>query len=506
MADYEYELIVIGGGPAGEKGAAQAAYFRHKTVLIEAEAELGGACINWGTLASKTLRESALFLSGFRTRQLGEGLDVQFKADITLASFMHRKNLVQRREQERAARNLAAPWHQIDRITGRARIIDPHTVEVTAVDGSVRKVSGKIILVATGSTPARPKNVRFNADDIFDATTVLEMKRLPKSMVVIGGGVIGSEYACLFNALGVKTTLVHPKPRALDSLLDGEIGELFMNRMRRDGIELCMNESLPDANENQVAVISDGGQVKVTLKSGKVLTTDAALYALGRDGNTKDLGLKELGIPVNQYGLVMRKGPDPKRESPDGFDPITYRTRVPSIFVAGDVIGAPALASTSMEQGRLAMCHAFGLLYKTKLAPILPAGIYTIPEISQVGKTEEDCVREKIPYVVGKDKYGNHGRGQIIGDTEGMIKLIFESPSGKLLGVHVIGEIASELVHIGLACLSFGGDIEFFIHTVFNYPTLGDVYKYAAYNALGKLNAAREAAAQAARAQVAAAG
>src|SRR5499426_3013587 len=463
MPDYDYELVVIGGGPAGEKGAAQAAYFGHKTIVIEACRELGGTCINWGTLASKTLRESALFLSGFRTRQLGEGLDVQFKADITLNSFMYRKNLVQRREQERAARNLAASWHNIARMTGVARIVDPNTVEVTCPDGAVEKVRGKIILVATGSTPARPKNVHFNDDNIFDATTVLEMKQLPKSMVVIGGGVIGAE---------------------------------FMSRMRRDGIELCMNESLPDAKQEPTAVVPKNGQVNVQLKSGKILTVDAVLYALGRDGNTKDLGLKELGIPINQYGLLMKKGPDPKRESPDGFDPITFQTKVPSIYVAGDVIGAPALASTSMEQGRLAMCHAFGLHYKTKLAPILPAGIYTIPEISQVGKTEEECKNANIPYVVGKDKYGNHGRGQIIGDTEGMIKMIFEVPSGKLLGVHVIGELASELVHIGLACLSFGGDIDFFIHTVFNYPTLSDLYKYAAYSALGKLNKARQATAK----------
>src|SRR5262249_29386862 len=318
MPNYDYELVVIGGGPAGEKGAAQAAYFGHKTIVIEAYHE-HGACINWGTLASKTLRESALFLSGFRTRQLGEGLNVQFKADITLNSFMHRKNLVQRREQERAARNLAASWHNIARMTGVARIVDPNTVEVACPDGAVKKVRGKIILVATGSTPARPKNVHFNENNVFDATTVLEMKQLPKSMVVIGAGVIGSEYACLFNALGVKTTLVHPKPRPMDSLLDGEIGEEFTSHMRRDGIELCMNESLADAKQEPAAVVSKNGQVKIKLKSGKVLTTDAVLYALGRDGNTKELGMKELGIPVNQYGLLMKKGSDPKCESPDGF-------------------------------------------------------------------------------------------------------------------------------------------------------------------------------------------
>jgi NAD(P) transhydrogenase len=497
MSEYDYELVVLGGGPAGEKGAAQAAFFGHKTVLIEAYRELGGACINTGTLASKTLRESSLFLSGFRTRQLGEGMNVEFKADISLSSFMHRKNLVQQREQLRAAKNMAAPWHNIERVTGTGRVVDPHTVLVKLADGGERKITGKIILIATGSTPAHPKNVTFDAEHVFDATTVLEMKTLPKSMVVIGGGVIGSEYACLFNALGVKTTLIHPKGRPLDSLLDAEIGQLFVDRIKRDGIELLMNESMPDAKEEPNAIYVENGKAVVKLKSGKVLTTDSVLYALGRDGNTKDLGLKELGIPINAYGLLIKRGLDPKRESPNGFDPVTYQTSVPSIYVAGDVIGAPALASTSMEQGRLAMCHAFGLTYKTKLAPLLPAGIYTIPEISQVGRTEEDCVREKIPYIVGKDTYGHHGRGQIIGDTEGMIKLIFEVPSGKLLGVHVIGEIASELAHIGLACMSFNGDIEFFIHTVFNYPTLGDVYKYAAYNALAKLNKTREAAAAA---------
>src|SRR5687767_6543673 len=239
---FDYELIVIGGGPAGEKAAAQAAYFDHKTCLIERYKELGGACINWGTLASKTLRESALFLSGFRTRQLGEGMQVDFKANVDLSNFMTRKNLVQRREQERASKNME--WHEVERITGDARVVDPHTVAVKEPGGKERKITGKFILIATGSVPARPKSVPFNDDNVFDSTTVLEMKQLPKSMVVVGGGVIGSEYACLFAALGVKTYLVHPKARALDSLLDAEIGEIFMKRMADQGIELCMNDSL----------------------------------------------------------------------------------------------------------------------------------------------------------------------------------------------------------------------------------------------------------------------
>jgi NAD(P) transhydrogenase len=247
-----------------------------------------------------------------------------------------------------------------------------------------------------------------------------------------------------------------------------------MSRMRAAGIELCMNDNV------ESCTVEPGGHVRTKLKSGRELHTDTMLYALGRSGNTEGLGLRELGIPIGRYGHIEK------------VDPITYQTVVPNIYAAGDVIGPPALASTSMEQGRLAMCHAFHIKYKTKLAPLLPAGIYTIPEISQVGMTEQDCQKAGIPYVVGTEKYGRHGRGQIIGDTEGMIKLIFNSMTGKLLGVHVIGEIASELVHIGMACLQYDGDIDFFIHTVFNYPTLSDVYKYAAYDALGKLNKVRD--------------
>ncbi len=470
-ADHDYELIVIGGGPAGEKGAAQAAYFGHKTVLIEKYHELGGACINWGTLASKTLRESALFLSGFRTRQLGEGMQVEFRADVSLVNFMARTRLVQRREQERAAKNLARPSHNIQRITAHARITGPHSVLVCEASGE-RTITARFILIATGSVPARPKDVPFNDTHVFDSTSILEMNRLPKSMVVVGGGVIGSEYACLFQALGVKVSLVHPKPRALDSLLDAEVGEEFMQRMQRSGIDLQMNDNLQSAS-------IQGDQVHTGLKSGKMLQSDSLLYALGRSGNTEGLGLEALGIPLGKYKHV------------ESVNPITYQTTVPSIYAAGDVLGPPALASTSMEQGRLAMCHAFDLKYKTKLAPILPAGIFTIPEISQVGRTEQDCERDGIAYVCGVSRYGQHARGQIIGDTEGFIKLIFEAPTGKLLGVHVIGEIASELVHVGMACLQFEGDIDFFIHAVFNYPTLSDAYKYAAYDALGKLNKIR---------------
>ncbi|HEX3358959.1 MAG TPA: Si-specific NAD(P)(+) transhydrogenase [Tepidisphaeraceae bacterium] len=485
MAGFDFELVVIGGGPAGEKGAAQAAYFGIKTALVEKETELGGACINTGTLASKTLRETSLFLSGAKARQLGYGIETSVKKDITLADFMYRKKYVQQREWERARLNLER--HRITRVVGSASFLDAHTVEITKPSGAKEKVTGNIFLVATGSTPARPKTVPFNSENVFDSDTVLEMRALPKSMVVIGGGVIGSEYAGLFAALGIDVSLVHQGERVL-AFLDFEIIDAFMRSMEQNGIQLLMKEELESC-------VVEGKWVNVKLKSGREISSEALLYAAGRSGNTAGLGLEKLGIAIGKYGHIENvKAP-------------TYQTSVPNIYAAGDVIGAPALASTSMEQARMAMCAAFNLHYrKKKDLPLLPMGIYTIPEISAAGLTEEQCKKASIPYVTGRNKFGQHARGQIIGDTEGMIKLIFSAPGaqtkdddgepdypegGKLLGVSVIGEMASELVHTGMACLHFGGGIDYFIESVFNYPTLSDVYKYAAFDALGQLNKLR---------------
>lgn len=471
MSELDYELVVIGGGPAGEKGGAQAAYFGHKTALVEKDEDLGGACINTGTIASKTLRESALFLSGFKSRQL-YGLRASVRRNVSLPEFMYRKEHVQEQERQRAARNIER--HQIPRIRGTATILDPHTVLVKAEGKEDRTLPTKFILIATGSRPARPANVPFNPENVFDSDSVLQMRRMPRSMIVIGGGVIGCEYAGLFAALGIEISLVHRSGRLLD-FLDFEIGDALTEAMRRMGIRLLLEDNLESATR-------DGNLVRVKLKSGQELVAESLLYAAGRSGNTDGLGLEKLGIPVGKYEHVEQ------------VDPSTYQTKVPNIYAAGDVIGAPALASTSMEQARLAMCHAFDLKYKTRLAPILPYGIYTIPEISCAGDSEEQCRKSGTQYVVGRSRFRDHARGQIIGDMEGFVKLLFTAPEGKLIGVHVLGEMASELVHVGMGCMHFGGGVDFFIQSVFNYPTLGDAYKYAAYDALGQLNRIRAGA------------
>jgi NAD(P) transhydrogenase len=488
VGTYDYNLVVIGGGPTGEKGAAQAAYFGlpdsvipdsckprtkadFRVALVERELVLGGACINTGTLPSKTLRESSLFLSGARQRQLSGGLETTVRKNISLADFMYRAHYVQEKERERAARNVER--HQITRLYGTASLVDAHTVRIKDKAGVEHTVTTEFVLLATGSSPARPKNIPFNGENIFDSDTVLQMKQLPKSMIVIGGGVIGSEYAGLFQALGIQVILVNRSGRVLE-FLDNEITDALMAHCISAGMELALNEDVD-------TVTLENGMVKTRMKSGREFLTEAMLYAAGRGGNTPGVGLEALGIKVSKYGNLEQ------------VDPVTYQTTVPNIYAAGDLIGRPALASTGMEQGRLATCHAFNIRYRgQELNPVLPAGIFTIPEISSVGESEESLKKLNRPdYVVGRSRFGDHARGQIIGDTHGMVKLIFSAPDGKLLGAAVIGEIASELIHVPMACLQFGGGIDYFISSVFNYPTLSDAYKYAAYDALGKLNAYR---------------
>jgi NAD(P) transhydrogenase len=456
-----FDLIVIGCGPAGEKAAAQAAYFGKSVAVIERAQHMGGSCINTGTVPSKTLRESALYFSGLRQRGL-YGIDYSLKENLTVHDFMHHEREVVEMERRRILKNLAL--HKIELIRGQASFEDCHTLAISAANGA-RHLKGEVILIATGSKPHRPTGIAFDDVHTFDSDTFLQMDRIPKSLVVIGGGVIGCEYASIFMALGVNVTLVDGRDRLLP-FLDNEISNRLRDRLAALGMHFWFNER-PVKTEDSAA------GVRLIMRSGKVLETEAALFAAGRRAAVDGLALEKAGLALNDHGYL------PVNEN--------YRTNVPHIYAAGDVIGFPALASTSMEQGRVAVCHAFGLKYKQRVASLLPMGIYTIPEISAAGETEQSCKEKKIDYVMGRALYENNARGHITGDTAGMLKLIFARADKKLLGVSMIGENATELIHIGLTVLDKGLTIDEFIEQVFNYPTLSETYKYAAYDGLGNL-------------------
>jgi len=457
-----FDLGVIGSGPAGEKGAAQAAYFGKRVALVECGPNLGGAGVNTGTVPSKTLRESALYFSGLRQRGL-YGVDYSLREGLTVQGFMHRKDAVVSAERLKIATNLAA--HKIELIAGMAQFEDPHTVKAVDEHGPPRFLRGEVILIATGSKPHRPPEIPFDDKTVFDSDSILTMDRIPKSMIVVGGGVIGCEYASIFTALGVEVTLVDGRERLLP-FLDAEISELLRARLDSLGLKFLFQERAKGTE--RIA-----GGVRMTLASGKVIVAETALLAAGRRGAIDGIHLEKAGLGINQRGNL------------DVND--HYQTHVRHIYAAGDVIGFPALASTSMEQGRVAMCHAFGIPYKQRLASQLPMGIYTIPEISAAGETTESCEIRKISYEVGRAKYANNARGQIIGESTGLLKLIFRPDNRQLLGVQIFGEGATELIHLGMAVLESGGTIDTFIELVFNFPTLSELYKYAAYDGLGNL-------------------
>ena len=454
-----FDLVVIGSGPGGEKGAAQAAYFGKKVALIERENVLGGAAANTGTLPSKTLRESALYLSGFRQRGL-YGVNLNINEEVTARDFLYRERLVVDSERRRIADNIER--HDIELFCGQAAFVDSHTISITPLNGEPIHLRGDVILIATGSSPYRPPFLPFEDSRIFDSDTILEINDLPQSMMVIGGGVIGCEYACMFSALGIEVHLVEGRDRLL-GFMDGEVTETLTRCMRTMGINMCMPE--------EINSVEAGDQIAVRFKSDEVIEVDAVLAATGRNGNTSHLGLEAFGLEIGPRGNI-----DVNEH---------YQTEIPHIYAAGDVIGFPALASTSMEQARIAMVHAFDLSYKTELASILPYGIYTIPECSMAGATEVTLEKDGVPYVIGRARYDANARGQIIGDEQGFIKLLFHEEDMRLLGVHVIGESASELVHVGLTALLVGAGADLFIATCYNYPTLTEIYKYATYDALG---------------------
>jgi len=462
-----FDLIVIGSGPAGEKGAAQAAYFGKRVALVEKERCLGGAGVNTGTLPSKTLRETALYFSGLRQRGL-YGIDYSIKRELTVPDFMYRKDQVVRSQWALIEANLDR--HLIELVPGYAEFEDPHTVRVTSMDGDVRRLSAPVILIATGSYPSWPDDVPRDPERLYDSDSILLMESIPSSLAVIGAGVIGCEYATIFTALGIQVTLLCGHDRLLP-FLDEEISEHLRRQLGQLGLSVLMSTTADEINPSR-------RNVGLRLSRGQTLEVERVLFATGRLGATHGLGLERVGLTVGRRGhLAVNEH---------------YQTDVPHIYAAGDVIGFPALASTSMEQGRVAMCHAFDLKYKSQVSNLLPMAVYTIPEISSVGETEQSCREKGIACCIGRARYENNSRGQIIGDPSGLIKLVFSPADQRLLGVHIVGEMASELIHIGQACLLFGGTIDYFIQSVFNYPTLAEAYKYAAYDGLGNLARQRE--------------
>jgi NAD(P) transhydrogenase len=460
--DAEYDLVVIGGGPAGERGAAQAAYFGKRVAIVERRPDPGGAAVHTGTLPSKTLRETGLFLSGYRQRDL-YGVKIEVEPDMAVARLLERKNAVAKLEIERIYRNLRR--HGIDLVRGTGRLMDGHAVEVVASE-RIRSLRAEVVLVATGSSPYRPLGVPYDDPGVHDADTILAIDRLPRSLAVIGGGVVGCEYACMFAALGSEVHIVDPRPRLLP-FLDAEIVDRLATSMSALGISLHLSSRFTGVERATagLATSMEGDRERIT--------TEAVLVAAGRVGNTRELGLAPAGIEVSDRGYVVVDD--------------DFRTTVGSVYAAGDVIGFPALASVSMDQARVAVCHAFGFTYKRQLADLLPYGVYTIPEVSCVGLAEEEAARRGVDVVVGRASFADNVRGQIVGDRDGMVKLLFDRSTRRLVGCHCIGERASELVHIGQAIITLGGTAETFIEMVFNHPTLGEAFKYAAYDALGGL-------------------
>jgi NAD(P) transhydrogenase len=462
----EFDLVVIGAGPAGCAAANTAALLGKKVAVVERNPAVGGAAINTGTIPSKTLRETALAFSGMKARQL-YGVDLSLRRDATVDDFL-------RHERQVRTVEAAQSRHMLDRfgvttIQGSGSFVNPHTVQVEAPtpSHSPALLKAEKIVIAIGSAPARPSLFPFEHNRVHDSDELLYLTAMPRSMAVIGAGVIGSEYACTFATLGTRVHLIDGRDTLLP-FLDQDLSKTLTNEMTKQGVVFHWKQNVTKCVAPRV------GSLELTLTSGEEIAVDHLLVCAGRTSPTEQLNPTAAGIGLSSRGLI----------------PVDdhYRTTVSHIYAVGDVIGFPALASTSSEQGRVAACHACGSDFKKNLAPVLPAGIFTIPEVSTAGLTEAQVREKGIDYVVGRGDYAHNPRGQIIGDKVGFLKLIFQRSDMKLLGVHVIGEQATEIVHIGLIALMSGGTAELFLNTCFNYPTLGDLYKLAATDAMLKRN------------------
>ncbi|TVT24741.1 Si-specific NAD(P)(+) transhydrogenase [Amycolatopsis acidiphila] len=464
VSEHDYDLIVIGSGPGGQKAAIAAAKLGKRVAVVDRQDMVGGVCVNTGTIPSKTLREAVLYLTGLNQRDL-YGASYRVKQDITIADLLARTQHVIGREVQVVRAQLLR--NHVDLLAGTARFTDPHTIAVEGTHrGDRHAVTGEKIVIATGTRPARPDQVDFDAARVLDSDEILRLEEIPSSLVVVGAGVIGIEYASVFAALGSRVTVVEQRERMLD-FCDPEIVESLKFHLRDLAVTFRFGEKVANV------AVSDNATV-TALVSGKRIPADAVMYSAGRQGMTEELDLPAAGLAADHRG----------RLSVDEH----YRTPVEHIYAVGDVIGFPALAATSMDQGRLAAYHAFGEPAH-EMSALQPIGIYTIPEVSYCGATEAELTSSAVPYEVGTARYRELARGQIAGDSYGMLKLLVSTTNRTLLGVHVFGTGATDLVHIGQAVMGCGGTVDYLVDAVFNYPTLSEAYKVAALDATNKIRA-----------------
>ena len=462
-----YDLIVIGSGPGGRRAAIQAAKFGKSVLVVESGKRVGGVSVHTGTIPSKTLRETSLNLSGWREREF-YGRAYRVKQNITAEDLKKRLHMTLDHEVEVLEHQFAR--NGVQTLNGKARFKDPHTIQVRLDSDEDMKISSEKFIIATGSKPYRPDFIPFDGVSVFDSDEILNMKRVPKSIAVVGGGVIGVEYATIFSALDIPVTLIESRETIL-GFVDKEIIATLLHELRDRGVTLRLGNSIEEITRVK------NGRCKITLKSGRLVRSDMVLFAAGRYGATKDFGLEDIGIMPNERGRLA-------------VDDKTFQTIVPHIYAVGDIIGFPSLASTSMEQGRIAACHACN--QSTYTPPeFFPYGIYSVPEISTIGKTEEEAKAEGIAYEVGIARFRETSRGQIMGLESGMMKILISLETRQLLGVHIIGEGATELIHIGQAVLNLKGSVEYFVENTFNYPTLAEAYKIAALDVWNRMPRAK---------------
>lgn len=477
MSAVKYDLVVIGSGPSGQRAAVAASKRGKRVAVIEARSVVGGVCINTGTIPSKTMREAVLHLSGYNYRSI-YGVNYRVKEKITMGDLAFRVQAVIKTEVDVTEAQLSR--NGVDVVHGIARFVDPHHIHVEGPQAETT-LEGDYVIIGVGTRPASTPKVPINGRTIINSDQILGLEELPRSLIVVGGGVIGVEYTCMFAVLGVRVTLIEKRPKLLD-FADQEVIEALSYHLRDSRVTLRLGEEVDSVEEpaphpsdkSQSPGAPAQGTVVANLQSKKKVSGDALLYAVGRQGNIDDLNLAAAGLEADGRGRI------PVDEH--------YQTKVEHIYAVGDVVGFPSLASVSMEQGRIAALRAFGDHGTQSNPSFYPYGIYTIPEISFIGKTEEQLTDEDVPYEVGMAYYREVARGQIRGDTTGRLKLIFHRDTRKVLGVHIIGEDASELVHIGQAVMALDGTIDYFIDAVFNYPTLAECYKVAAFNGIGRLN------------------